>query len=189
MKHFLLTDFIIKEETKELIDYAVNTHSWSSYGRGRFKLYIGLLPNRELILPLAKKFKNPKELFFKMELNKVGKMGVVMPHTDHHRYVTINVPLKGDFKNSYLDFYKPSTGVPACALNNNEEHRGGGMFYPESELDYQISYNVPICFNTQEIHGVTNTSLEDRYILTMSFKETWTFEKIYDMYTSGKLLV
>jgi|SRR6056300_207317 len=189
MKHFLLPDLDVSEYNKDLTSFAVNDAEWSFYGKGRFAIYIAF-PPRDLVVPLALKFKNPKNLFLKMEMNKVLPMGIVPPHTDHHRYATINIPLKGDFDNSYLDFYKSiKEGVSASPLNNDEETAGKGMFYPEAELDYQVNYNVPVCFDTQEIHGVTNATNSTRYILTMSFREEYTFDKILKMYQENELLV
>lgn len=188
MKHFLLPDLDISDCIEDLIKFTTNDAEWSFYGKGRFSIYMAF-PPRELIVPLARKFKNPKNLFLKMEVNKVLPMGIVPPHTDHHRYATINIPLKGNFNDSYLDFYKPATGLTASPLNNKEENAGGGRYFPEAELDYQVNYNVPVCFDTQEIHGVTNATHSERYILTMSFKEEYTFNRILKMYQTGDLLV
>lgn len=186
MKHFFIPEIDLTVTTP-LKEYAINLEDWSYFGKGRFSIHISR-PPLELSRPITKQFKNPADLFFKIGLNRVKKMGVVVPHTDHYRYVTLNIPLSGDFKNSYLDFYKESKGQIAPGINGSDD-QGGGKFYPDSDLDYQVNYEVPVCFDTREIHGVTNATSQDRYILTLSFQEKYSFAKIFEMYKAGELLV
>ena len=61
--------------------------------------------------------------------------------------------------------------------------------YASAELVELVSYEVPICFDTQVIHGVTNSTAEDRYILSLSFKEEFTYQRLKEMYEYGELLV
>lgn len=192
MTYFLLPNLIY--DKTELAEYAIAYRNWMYYGLGRFSIYIGL-PKRELIIPVATKFKNPRELFKKIELNLVKANGIVFPHTDNDRNLTMNLPLLGDFKNSTLDFYKapPNSGVTSSNLQGSSvqdaDFKKSGKHYPHAELVKQVSYEDPICFDTQEIHGVTNVTNEDRYILSLSFKEEFTYDKIKDMYEYGDLLV
>jgi len=192
MTYFLLPDFIY--DKKELAEYALSYTDWMYYGMGRFSIYIGL-PKRELIIPVATKFKNPKELFKKIELNLVKANGIVFPHTDNDRNLTMNLPLLGDFKNSTLDLYKApaDSGIASSDLQGpgaqDADLKKSGKHYPHAELVEQVSYEVPVCFDTQEIHGVTNATNEDRYILSLSFKQEFTYEKIKSMYEHGELLV
>jgi len=192
MTYFLLPDLVY--DRKELVEYALSYNDWMYYGRGRFSIYIGL-PKRELIIPIATKFKNPKELFKKIELNLVKANGIVFPHTDNDRNLTMNLPLLGDFKNSTLDLYKAPTdsGIASSDLQGpgaqDDDLKKSGKLYPHAELVDQVPYEVPVCFDTQEIHRVTNATNEDRYILSLSFKQEFTYEKIKDMYEYGELLV
>ena len=67
--YFLLPDLQYDSYRDTLKEYALNSKDWPSYGIGRFKIYIGR-PTRELILPIAMKFKNPKTLFHKINLTR-----------------------------------------------------------------------------------------------------------------------
>ena len=101
--YFLLPDLQYDSYRDTLKEWALNCKEWPSYGIGRFKIYIAR-PTRELIIPIAIKFKNPKTLFHKIEFNKVAPWGLVHAHTDHDRFATINLPIEGDFENSSVDF-------------------------------------------------------------------------------------
>lgn len=186
MRYFLMPEFNMKSVNNDLITFALNHTEWGYYGKGRFKIFIAS-PVRAIVQSILENFVNPDDLFFKIELNKVEKMGIVPPHTDFDRYVTINIPIAGDFKNSYVDFYTKSEGIPTQGMNGSSTN--GAKMYPYSELDHQVNYEIPICFDTQEIHGVTNATFEDRYILTLSFREKWTFDMIEKMYKDGNLLI
>jgi|TARA_B110000240_G_C13410498_1_gene414972 hypothetical protein len=189
--YFLLPDLQYDSYRDTLKEYALNCKDWPSYGIGRFKIYIAR-PTRELIIPIAIKFKNPKTLFHKIEFNKVAAWGIVHAHTDHDRFATINLPIAGDFENSSVDFYKT---VSEGALADYTPDIGDkdivftAKTYRDAELTEVVKYQQPICFNTQVVHGVTNYSAVDRYILTLSFKEEFTYEKLHTMYTEGELLV
>jgi hypothetical protein len=187
-KYFLLSNLETTESCNSLIEFVKSYDQWEFYGQGRFTIYMGF-PPKDIVRPITTQFKNPDDLFFKTELNLVKAMGIVPPHTDHHRYVTINIPLKGDFKNSYLDLYTPAEGISASSLNHNSSNYGGGQFYPSANLSKQINYEDPICFDTQEIHGVTNATFEDRFILTLSFRENYKFDQVKEMYDNGELLL
>lgn len=192
-KHFLLPDLNYDTEKLALQEYVKSFSEWSTYGLGRFTLYVGPVP-RELYLPIAMKFKNPKELFRKIEMNRVRASGIIVAHTDcQPRRCTLNVPILGDFENSSLDFYTHNTsgelgpklanGILGPGAVNQPTH------YVEEELEEQIHYTVPICFDTQEVHGVSNFSNQDRYILTMGFKDEFSCNRLHEMYEYGDLLV
>ena len=61
-------------------------------------------------------------------------------------------------------------------------------FYPHSEIEEQISYTVPICFDTRIPHGVTNQTKQDRFILGCSFHMDLTNAELRRMYEAGELL-
>ena len=187
-KYFLLSNLETSKSCKSLVNFVKSYDQWQFYGKGRFTIYMGF-PPEDIVKPIITQFKNPADLFFKTELNLVKAMGIVPAHTDHHRYVTINIPLEGDFKNSYLDFYTTSEGIPASSLNGNSSNYGGGQYYPSSNLIEQVNYEEPICFDTQEIHGVTNATFKDRFILTISFRDTYKFNQVKEMYDNGELLL
>jgi hypothetical protein len=187
MTYFLLPD--LTYETDELVKYALEHTEWIHYGKGRFTIYI-CQPLRQFIIPIAIKFKNPRTLFKQIEINLIKANGIVLPHTDHDRYVTMNLPLKGNFKNSTVDFYKSfSDKVNEVKLRTSDTtHESTAKHYEDVDLVDQVAYEVPICFDTQEVHGVTNATNEDRYILTLSFNKEFTLNKLKEMYESGELL-
>jgi hypothetical protein len=192
-KYFLLPELTYETERAALEEYVLSFSEWSTFGLGRFTLNVGPVL-RELYVPIALKFKNPKELFRKIEMNMIKPNGIIVAHTDcQPRRCTLNVPILGDFKNSSLDFYTHNTsgekGPKLAAGLLGQDAVYHPKHYVEEELVEQVNYTVPICFNTQEVHGVTNCTNENRYILTMSFKDELTHQQLYEMYEYGDLLV
>jgi len=191
MKDYFLIRELVYDDYKDTLKEAVlNYDNWEYYGTGRFTIYIGK-PTRELIIPIATKFKNPKDIFYKIEFNKVKGWGIIAPHTDHDRYATINLPILGDFDNSSVDFYTSKSEGVSSSNRYSEEGQvevTAAKTYTDAELKEVVQYQTPICFDTQTVHGVTNYSPEDRYILTLSFRPEYTFEKLHDMYKNGELL-
>jgi hypothetical protein len=187
--YFLLPNLLYDAERIELENYVKTFPDWSFYGYGRFRIFIGF-PTRESIIPVASKFKNPKTLFKKIEINMVKANGIVAPHTDCDRFATLNIPIMGDFENSTLDFYTHNTdGEVSPGLDGNQGALYKPKHYIEEELIEQVSYTVPVCFDTQTVHGVTNCTKQDRYILALSFREEFTYAKLKEMYEYGDLLV
>ena len=192
--YFLLPDLTYDIERVELEKYIKSYTDWFYYGTGRFKIHIGF-PERETIIPIAIKFKNPKTLFKKIEFNMVKANGIVTPHTDHDRFVTMNLPICGNFKNSTVDFYEKASDSSWGTSKLTDTKTGNSVAvstaksYFDAELVNLVSYEVPICFDTQVIHGVTNSTDQDRYILALSFKEEFTYQRLKDMYEYGDLLV
>lgn len=189
-KYFILDNLDTSDIIDDLWSYTNSFDNWSKYGYGRFTLYVGL-PERDKIIPLAKKFKNPRDIIKKLELNYVPAGGIVMPHTDHNRNLTLNIPIKGDFENSTLDFYdKTFKGKLIDRTDSdNTSYETSARAYVSCPLAQQISYQKPICFDTQDVHGVTNQTNQDRYIMTISIKDDITIEQLENMYNNGELLV
>ena len=61
--------------------------------------------------------------------------------------------------------------------------------YDNANVIDKVSYTTPICFDTQNIHGVDNLTKEMRYIITISFNLNLSYENIFDMYNKGELLI
>ena len=70
-------------------------------------------------------------------------------------------------------------------LSAEEESR----FFPHSEIEEQINYTTPICFDTRVPHGVTNQTKEDRFILGITFKDDYKVGHIKELYEKGELLI
>ena len=186
MQYFIINNLIYN--TNLLKEKMLNTEDWKYYGTGRARLGVCTL-DRETILHIASKFKTPKELIYKIEGNFLNPYERVLPHTDHDRRITCNIPVSGDFKNSYVKFYEKDVEgainnyIPDIASDSNTS-----MNYHNATPIGKISYTTPICFNTQDVHGVDNLTKEPRYIITVSFNLALSYEDILDMYNAGELL-
>lgn len=188
-KYFILENLETNDILPDLQNYVDNFDEWIKYGYGRFAIYIGF-PIRDKIIPLAKKFKNPRDIIKKIEINYIPAKGIVIPHTDHERNVTINIPIKGDFYNSTLDFYEKTNEGKIANVHeaDGSSSETSARSYIHCPLVEQISYQKPVCFNTQDVHGVTNQTTEDRYIITVTIKDEFTVDTVMDMYNKGELL-
>lgn len=186
MKHFMMPNLIYDNKTLESIVH--NTTGWQYYGSGRARLGIASWDIKTSTY-IASKFKNAKNIISGINPNVVHPYERVLPHTDHNRRVTCNIPVSGDFKNSYIKFYKkdvigtPNTYIPENVSNNNTS-----MNYFDATPLGKVSYTQPICFDTQDVHGVDNLTKDPRYIITVSFNLKLSYEDILDMYNSGELL-
>tara|TARA_B100000212_G_C27234374_1_gene473046 strand:- start:77 stop:643 length:567 start_codon:yes stop_codon:yes gene_type:complete len=187
LEYFLLPDLKID---KELFSNKVKEQceSWGHFGTGRFKFYSGM-PDDETLDYLDNTFKNAGDIVTKVLFNRVKANNIIGPHTDYGRGCTINIPICGDFANSSLDAYewtKPiSVMSPDQDLSVEEESR----FFPHSEIEQQINYTTPICFDTRVPHGVTNQTKEDRFILGITFKDDLRVGHIKELYEKGELLI
>ena len=187
LEYFLLPDIKID---KELFSNKVKTQceNWGHFGTGRFKFYSGH-PDDETLDYLDNTFKNAGDIVTKVLFNRVKANNIIGPHTDYGRGCTINIPICGDFANSSLDAYewtKPiSVMSPDQDLSVEEESR----FFPHSEIEQQINYTTPICFDTRVPHGVTNQTKEDRFILGITFKDDLRVGHIKELYEKGELLI
>lgn len=185
MQYFNLNNLIY--DTSLLKENILNIDNWEYYGTGRAKLGV-CLSNRETVLHIASKFKNPKKVIYKIESNCIHPYERVLPHTDHDRRVTCNIPVSGDFENSYVKFYDNSgtaVSMPNTPITTKENT---AKRYDNAKVINKISYTTPICFDTQNIHGVDNLTKEPRYVITISFDLGLSYDDIFNMYTAGELI-
>ena len=187
LEYFLLPNLTIDKQffTNKVIK---QSESWGHFGTGRFKFYSGM-PDDETLDYLDNTFKNAGDIVSKVLFNKVKANNIIGPHTDYGRGCTINIPICGDFENSSLDSYEWSGPVTVVSPNEDIEEQEESRFYPHSEIDAQINYTVPICFDTRVPHGVTNQTKEDRFILGITFHDKFEVKNIKEMYENGELLV
>ena len=178
----LIYDVSLLKHNIEKID------NWEYYGKGRARLGV-CLSDRGTILHIASKFKNAKEIIYKIESNCIHPYERVLPHTDHDRRVTCNIPVSGDFKNSYVKFYDESATSTSIESTPSTTKVNTAKIYDNASVIDKVSYTTPICFDTQNIHGVDNLTKQMRYIITISFNLNLSYDDIFDMYNKGELLI
>jgi hypothetical protein len=186
MKHFMIDNLIY--DTKKLKASVQDIDNWQYYGTGRARLGITRWSDSDTKY-VASKFKNARKIISAIQPNLIHPYERVLPHTDHNRRITCNIPVSGDFKNSYVKFYKKdvegtiNSYIPDVVSDGNTS-----MNYHNATPIGKISYTTPICFDTQEVHGVDNLTSQPRYIITVSFNLDLSYEDILDMYNAGELL-
>ena len=62
------------------------------------------------------------------------------------------------------------------------------MNYFDATPISKVNYTKPICFDTQDIHGVDNFTNQPRYIITVSFNLDLSYDDIYNMHKNGELV-
>ena len=186
LEHFLLPDLKIDKEhfTKKV---KANCDTWGHFGTGRFKFYVGL-PDNDTLDVLDSIFQNAGDIIVRVNFNRVKSQHIIGPHTDYESGCTINIPICGDFANSSLDHYEWTEPVTVISPSQDFDYVPESRFYPHSDIESQISYTDPICFDTRIPHGVTNVTPEDRFILGCSFHMDLETRDLKMMYESGELL-
>jgi hypothetical protein len=186
LDYFLLPDLKIDK------DYFSNkvihqSKYWGHFGTGRFKFYVGSPDNKTLDI-LDAIFQNAGDVIIQVAFNKVKSNHIIGPHVDYERGCTINIPICGDFYNSTLDYYEWSEPVTVISPSQSLDSAPESKFYPHSDIQSQISYTDPICFDTRVPHGVTNVTRQDRYILGCTFRMDLGIQDLKDMYDNKELL-
>lgn len=187
MEYFLLPELYIDKRlfTKKVKEQC---ETWGHFGTGRFKFYSGM-PDDETLDYLDNTFRNAGDIITKVLFNRVKANNIIGPHTDYGRGCTINIPICGDFANSSLDAYEMSLPVSVVSPNEDLEEAEESRFYPNSEIEEQINYTHPICFDTRVPHGVTNQTKEDRFILGVTFNDKFRVGHLEEMHERGELLL
>lgn len=164
---------------------------FGSYGLPKMKIYNKKVVTSQYpeLLPIYKKFKNARQLFDFAEVMYVPPHNYVMPHIDADRYCAINIPVLGDFENSYLAFFnKGEQEFPNLYEENGEMIQKNGGAYPDATIDYKVSYTYPTLINVSKIHNVINETEQNRIVLSLTFKQEHRYEDILDLYNNGELL-
>jgi|TARA_B110000459_G_scaffold190291_1_gene225230 hypothetical protein len=186
IEHFLLPDLIVDKYSLEKRVYD-QYHTWGHFGTGRFKFYTGNADDETLDI-VDSIFKDADQIISAVAYNLVNPHGIIGPHSDYGRGCAINIPISGDFKNSSLDSYEYTPPVKVASPAERFKDIPESRFYPHSELEAQLNYEVPICFDTRDPHGVTNSSSVARFILGVTFNEEFTVSSLNTMYKKGQLL-
>ena len=185
-EHFLLPKLLIdkKHFTNKVKEQC---ETWSHFGSGRFKFYVGL-PDEDTLDRLDDIFQDAGDLIVRVNYNRIKSNHIIGPHSDYESGCTINIPICGNFADSTLDLYEHTEPVKVISPAQRFDKVPTSRFYPHSDIESQVSYTVPLCFDTRFPHGVTNVTNEDRFMLGCSFRMDLDVPKLRDMYESGKLL-
>lgn len=167
--------------------------NYNYYGTGRRRLLNAELsvsdyPVLESILKL---FVNP-ELILSFEIMTVEYGNIVVPHIDAGRKCCINIPILGDFENTFIGFHENTSddflpNVYYEADGSKTISSGGG--FPNATLIDKISYSKPIILNTTKIHNVINLTKQDRTILSITFKYHLHFNEIVNLHKNHNLFL
>lgn len=188
-RYFILDDFIISDQLRTCI-LGVSQDQFRYYGTRRKRLYMHSI-NLETIPELQEvldKLYNPS-IVDNFEIMFTEPGATVMPHVDSRRRVALNIPIAGDFKNSFIGIYeKGKRFVPNVEFFDNKPLVKDGGGYPDSKLLQKVSYTTPICLNTEEVHNVVNHSKEMRVVLGLGFATNLSFSDIQKLHDEDKFI-
>lgn len=193
-KFFRLNKFFIPNHCKEkIIHCSSNYKKWPAYGLKNKELYIASptikdIKELELVLNLI----NPKiRDDVKFNIMAINPGCTIAAHTDPDRYCAINIPIAGNYRTSYLQFFEQGNSkkiVTDFIKPDGTKPEPAGVNYPNPKLIGRVYYDTPICINTNEIHNVKNVSKESRIVLSMGF-ETIKFKVLEKIHKENTLLV
>lgn len=170
-----------------------NYKNWPKYGNKNKELYIlspsiNDLPELEYIINLL----NPDlHNDVKINLMAISPGCTISPHTDPDRFCAINIPIKGNYETSCVQFF--NKGKSRAIVTNFIKQDGTkpnpvGINYPKPDLIGRVYYQTPICINTSRIHNVRNAAKESRIILSLGFATT-RFSKLEKLQEENNLLI
>lgn len=187
-RYFTLNNFKISTNLKKSI-LSISKENYRYYGTMRKRLFmysvnLNTIPELQEILD---QLCNPS-LIDNFEVMFTEPGTIVMPHIDSRRRVALNIPISGDFHNSYVGIYeKGKKFIPNTEFFENKELVKDGGGYPDSKLIQKVTYVTPICLNTEEVHNVVNLSKVSRVVLGLGFKPQISFSDIENLYEQNKL--
>ena len=186
--HFILDD--LKDmDLQEFVN--IENFEFSHYGHKDKRIFQTRLPkSNPSLIPIYEKFQNPEGLFSHAGIMYIEPGVTVMPHIDVKRSACVNIPVAGHFEKSSIGFFTKGEKFVPNMLKDPEGKTKimGGGGYPDAVLDYDVSYTMPIVFNNQKIHNVSNYSDVNRIIISLSFNYDFTFEDIKKLNQENKLL-
>lgn len=188
-RYFILNDFNLSNDLINSV-LQVSKEDFRFYGTRLRRLYMHSLNLQTLPLlqEVLDKLVDP-EVIENFEIMYTEPGAAVMPHTDSRRRIALNIPIKGNFKDSHIGiFNKGSQFVPNTEFFEGNVLVKGGGGYPDSTLIKQVSYTTPICLNTEEVHNVVNKTKEDRIVLGLGFDRRLCFADIEKMHEAGKFV-
>jgi hypothetical protein len=188
-RYFILKDFDLSSDLKTQI-IKINKERFRFYGTRRKRLYMHSL-NLEVMPSLQEvldKLVDP-EIVDNYEIMYTEPGAVVMPHTDSRRKVALNIPIEGNFDESYVGIFdKGKTFIPNTEFFEGKPVLKDGGGWPDSTLIKKVNYTTPICLNTEEVHNVVNFSKTDRVVLGLGFNPKLSFADIERMQEIGKFV-
>ena len=168
----------------KMMDYIMENKFRNSFPNSRFRVDVFVVPDNDIhnfsnLYSMVKIKPNNIILFY------TEKKKPTVIHSDHGlRESVINIPIQGDWDNA--PFYIFNGDID---MNYNLLDDPANYVDTEFVLDGPHYLNHSTCYDVVNPHGpdMRNTNM-DRIVLSMSYGYPYTVNKIYDMYTSGKLL-
>jgi len=152
----------------------------ATYGHESLKIYRFPAASCPAILDVCRQLNNPLDLLDYIEFFKTGGQLTLPAHIDNGRRVALNIPIQGDFLQTGLDLYQaPTDGV---AVNGAKGFQGKAVHIAT------VSCSVPYLVDVSVPHGTNNPTNHDRIIISLTFKQKYSFLDIYSKYISGQLL-
>lgn len=126
----------------------------------------------------------------KFNLMTIAPGCTIAAHTDPDRFSAINIPLTGNFRTSYLQFFEEGSSkkiVTDFKKNDGTISNPPGVNYINPKLIGRVYYQDSVCINTTQIHNVRNLSREPRVLLSLGFQTT-KFKKLEQLFRENILL-
>lgn len=167
--------------------------SFTKYGKPNRWLYIFTKATEKIseLSEIYSYFKDPS-IVKTIEIMAVNSRSLILPHIDPNRYAAINLPVIGDFENSYVTFFE-DTGTKRTIdkrvdVGIRRKFSKPGKVIENAPIIGKVYYNKPVCLNVDMFHNVTNPEKTSRIILSIGFGSL-KFKEIEKLHLENKLLV
>lgn len=194
--YFKLSSLTISDIlSKKIIEASSNfEESFIKYGKPKRWLY---MLNRAIdtIPELSEVYNyfNDPSIIKTIDLIAVSPRSLVLPHTDTNRYAAINIPVFGNFENSYVTFFEDTENQ--TTIDKREGIKGikrnfdkPGKVITNAPIIGKVYYNNPVCLNVDMFHNVTNPEKTSRIILSIGFGDL-KFKEVEKLHLENNLLV
>lgn len=188
-RYFLLGDFQLSSDLKKTV-LSVEKEQFRFYGTRLRRLYMHSLnlQTMPLLQEVLDRLVDPS-IVENYEIMRTDPGAMVMPHTDSRRRVALNIPIEGNFEDSYVGIFNKGTKfIPNTEFFEGRPITKDGGGYPDSTLIDKVSYTTPICLNTEEVHNVVNQTKSDRIVLGLGLDRSLSFADIEKMHNEGKFV-
>lgn len=175
-----------------LIELSKDYNHWPAFGNKNKELYI--LSPSVIDIPELQDILDCINVTIvndiKFNLMAIAPGCTIAAHTDPDRFSAINIPIVGNFRTSYLQFFEQGSSekiVTNFVKNDGTRPNPPGVNYPNPKLIGRVYYQDSICINTTQIHNVRNLAREPRVLLSLGFEIT-KFERLEQLYRENILL-
>jgi hypothetical protein len=195
--YFKLSSLTISDVlSKKIIEASSNfEESFTKYGKPKRWLY---MLNRAVdTIPELSEVYNyfyDSSIIKTIDLIAVSPRSLVLTHSDPNRYAAINIPVFGNFENSYVTFFE-NIENQITTIDNREDIIGvkrnfdkPGKVITNAPIIGKVYYNNPVCLNVDMFHNVTNPEKTSRVVLSIGFGDL-KFEEVEMLHLENKLIV